>query len=901
MAQGKCKDGFMKKTPYQSDQNKEIPKVYDPKSVEERWYQYWVENGYFNAEVNPDKTPYVIVIPPPNVTAALHMGHAYNNTIQDIFIRFKRKQGYETLWLPGTDHAGIATQNVVEKELSKEGKTRFDLGREKFVERVWQWKEQYGSRIIFQLKKMGCSCDWRRERFTMDEGLSYAVREVFIRLYKKGWIYRGKYIINWCPRCGTAISDEEVEYKDLSGHLWYIKYPMKDSDEFLVVATTRPETMLGDTGVAVHPDDERYQKLIGKTVILPLMNREIPVVADRQVDPEFGTGAVKVTPAHDPNDFIIGQRHQLEQINILNDDGTLNEKTGAYKGLDRFEARKKVLADLEAQGLLLKIEEHRHNVGHCHRCDTIIEPLLSTQWFVKMKELAKPAIEVVKDGRIKFHPAERWYKTYINWLENIRDWCISRQLWWGHRIPIYYCQDCGHEVAAHQMPEKCEKCGSTQFQQDEDVLDTWFSSWLWPFSTLGWPEDTPELKYFYPTSTLVTGPDIIFFWVARMVMAGMEFMKDVPFRDVYLNGIVRDHLGRKMSKSLGNGIDPLDVIEKYSADSMRFTLIMLSSEGQDINLAESHFEMGRNFSNKIWNAYRFLALNLDSRKDNYLDYQENYQLADRWILSRLQKAIEDTTKNLENFRVNDSLNTIYHFFWHEFCDWYLELIKPRIAQDADLSGKETALSIAVHVMKTAMSLLHPYIPFITEEIWNRLKKNDEPSLAISSWPEVRQDLVSEKAEAEMSFIQSLISSVRNIRAEMNVPPANRADLLIKTESAEKKQVIENYAEYIRRLARVNKIEAIGLQQSVKNAAVAVVDNVELFIPLEGLIDFKKERQRLIKEIQRLEGQITGLNKKLSNPNFLQKAPAHVVNQEKEKLVKFGEKLKKLKNNLSHLN
>ncbi len=882
------------------DMTTEIPKVYDPKTVEDRWYQYWVEQGYFNAEVNPERKPYTIVIPPPNVTAALHMGHAYNNTIQDIFIRYKRKQGFEALWLPGTDHAGIATQNVVEKELRKEGKTRFDLGREAFVERVWKWKEQYGNRIIFQLKKMGCSCDWRRERFTMDEGLSRAVREVFIQLYNKGWIYRGKYIINWCPRCGTALSDEEVEYKDLPGRLWYIKYPVKDGGAYLTVATTRPETMLGDTAVAVHPEDERYRDLIGKTVVLPLMEREIPVIADRQVDPEFGTGAVKVTPAHDPNDFQIGLRHELPQVNILNNDGTLNENAKQYVGLDRFEARKKVVADLEAQGLLVKIEEHHHSVGHCHRCHTVIEPLLSEQWFVKMKDLAKPAIEVVKDGRLKFHPAERWLKTYINWLENIRDWCISRQLWWGHRIPVYYCQECGNTVAAQQQPDACEKCGSTNWKQDEDVLDTWFSSWLWPFSTLGWPDDTPDLRYFYPTDTLVTGPDIIFFWVARMVMAGMEFMKDVPFRDVYLNGIVRDHLGRKMSKSLGNGIDPVEIIDKYSADAMRFTLIMLSSEGQDINLAESHFEMGRNFSNKVWNAYRFLAMNLEKPADNYLDYKEHFQLADRWILSRLQRTIEAVGGNLDKFRINDSLSAVYHFFWHEFCDWYLELIKPRLSAEAAPEERETVRAIAVHVMKVSMSLLHPYVPFITEEIWNRLKAKDEPSLVIAPWPQVQESLVNAQDEEEMRFVQEVIGAVRNIRSEMNVPPGRQATVKFKCDNPERVEIISRNQHYIKHLARLTEITPIDRRENVPSAAMAVVEDVEIYVPLEGLIDIEVEKQRLSKEIERLEKQIGGLEKKLSNQQFLEKAPRRVVQQEQEKLQNFRQKLEKLQNNLSQL-
>ncbi len=878
-----------------------IPKTYQPKEIEDKWYQLWLDRGYFNADVNPAKTPYTIVIPPPNVTAALHMGHAYNNTIQDIYIRYRRKQGFEALWLPGTDHAGIATQNVVEKELRRHNKTRFDLGRESFVERVWKWKEQYGNRIIFQLKKMGCSCDWRRERFTMDEGLSRAVQEVFIRLYHKGLIYKGKYIINWCPRCGTALSDEEVEYKEMTGRLWYIKYPLKDSPEFLTVATTRPETMLGDTAVAVHPEDTRFKKFIGKMVILPLMNREIPVIEDRQVDPEFGTGAVKVTPAHDPNDFDIGKRHHLLVVNILNNDGSLNEEAGAYAGLDRFEARKQIISNLENQGLLSKIEEHHHSVGHCQRCDTVVEPWLSEQWFVRMKELAQPAMEVVKDGRLKIHPAERWLKTYINWLENIRDWCISRQLWWGHRIPVYYCANCGETVAALDEPQKCPACGHQEWKQDENVLDTWFSSWLWPFSTLGWPDETPDLKYFYPTDLLVTGPDIIFFWVARMIMAGMEFMQDIPFREVYLNGIIRDHIGRKMSKSLGNGIDPLDIIEKYSADAMRYTLIILSSEGQDINLSESHFEMGRNFSNKIWNAYRFLAMNLEVPADNYPDYRQQFQLADCWILSRLAKTIGEVSRNLDNYRINDSLTAVYHFFWHEFCDWYLELIKPRLSPEADRIQRETARGVAVHVMKTCMNLMHPYIPFITEEIWMKLKNENEDSLVIAQWPRAESHLINEEAEGEMVLVQGVISAVRNIRSEMNVPPGRMAAMKFKTEDETLAGRISQQADYIKQLARVSELELVDRNEKIVAAAVAVLENIEIFVPLAGLIDLDAERSRLSREIERLETQVHGLEKKLLNEQYLSKAPQQVVLQDKEKLKNFSEKLEKFRSNLKLIN
>lgn len=884
----------------QKGKQQDIPKHYNPGTVEDRWYQDWLKHGYFHGEVNPDKTPYTIVIPPPNVTAALHMGHAYNNTIQDIYIRYKRKAGYQALWVPGTDHAGIATQNVVEKELRKEGKTRFDLGRDAFVEQVWKWKEQYGNRIIYQLKKMGCSCDWRRERFTMDDGLYRAVQEVFIRLFNKGLIYRGKYIINWCPRCGTAISDEEVEYAEQAGNLWYIKYPVKESDAYLTVATTRPETMLGDTAVAVHPADNRYKDAIGQTVVLPLMNRKIPVISDRQVDPEFGTGAVKVTPAHDLNDFQIGLRHNLQQINIMGDEGMLNDNAGKYAGMERFAARKKIVADLTKQKLLIKTEDHHHSVGHCHRCDAVIEPLLSEQWFVKMNDLARPAIDVVKEGRLKIHPEERWLKTYIHWLENIRDWCISRQLWWGHRIPVYYCQQCGHMVAAHDQPDACAACGGHHWKQDEDVLDTWFSSWLWPFSTLGWPEQTPELTYFYPTDTLITAPDIIFFWVARMVMAGMEFMNEIPFKDVYMNGIVRDEIGRKMSKSLGNGIDPVEIIDRYSADAMRFTLIMLSAEGQDINLSESHFEMGRNFSNKVWNAYRFLALNLETPRDNYQQYHKQFQLADQWILSRLQQAIKGTTDSLENFRVNDSLQSVYHFFWHEFCDWYLELIKPRLTDDADPAEKEVALNIAVHVLKTSMNLLHPYVPFITEEIWQRLKNEQEPSAVVSQLPEFKEEFISPQAERKMHFIQEIISSIRAIRSEMNVPPAKMANLKYKTADPQRQRLISEYGDYVRHLARISHIEPVEQEEKVAGAAVAVVESVELLVPLAGLIDLELEKSRLNKEIQRLEKQIEGLSKKLANEQFLTKAPDRVVKQEKEKMKNFSNTMEKLYSNLRQL-
>jgi valyl-tRNA synthetase len=878
-----------------------IPKIYDPKQVEDTLYEKWLENGYFNTEVNLKRQPYTIVIPPPNVTAPLHMGHAFNNTIQDILIRFRRKQGYESLWLPGTDHAGIATQNVVEKELRKENLSRHDLGREKFVERIWEWKKKYGDTIIHQLKKMGCSCDWRRENFTMDERYSYVVREAFIRLFNKGWIYRGEYIINWCPRCATALSDEEVEHKTLEGSLWYIKYPLKDLEDSFVVATTRPETMLGDTAVAVHPDDKRYKKYIGKTVILPLLNREIPVIADPQVDPAFGTGVVKVTPAHDPNDFMIGQRHNLPQINIMDEHATLNSNSGRFAGLERFKARQKVVSELKKGELLVKIEKHSHNVGHCHRCHTVVEPYLSKQWFVKMKDLARPAIVVVNEGKIQLHPETRWFKTYINWLENVRDWCISRQLWWGHRIPVYYCNDCNEIMAAHEPPDQCKKCQSTNIHQEEDVLDTWFSSWLWPFATLGWPEETEELKYFYPTSTLVTAPDIIFFWVARMIMAGIEFKGDIPFRDVFLNGIVRDEAGIKMSKSAGNGIDPLEIIDEYSADAMRFTLIFLGSEGQDINLTKSHFEMGRNFSNKIWNAYRFLAMSLEQSRDNYFDYQAEFELADKWILSRLNKTINEVTGNLDDFKINDTLKSIYHFFWDEFCDWYLEFIKPRLYSESSPSAKLTSQVIATYVLKTCMGLLHPFIPFISEEIWQQLKNSNEDTLVTSPWAVSDPSCINDEAEKEMEFIQKVITNIRTIRSEMNVPPSKKAELLYRTSDKGAAKLVNNYSEYIKQLARIETIQTVKAENDLKSTVTAVVDKVEIFIPLAGLIDLDAEKKRLEKETERISKQLIGLEKKLSNQDFLNKAPKEIIKQEKEKMTSFNEKLNKIKLNLQRLN
>jgi len=881
---------------------KEIEKVYDPKKVEEKWYQFWLEGDYFHAEPNPSKQPYTIVIPPPNVTDVLHMGHALNNTIQDILIRFKRMQGFETLWLPGTDHAGIATQNVVERNLQKEGLTRHDLGREKFVERVWEWKERAGSTIIEQLKRLGCSCDWARERFTLDEGLSKAVIEVFVRLYEKGLIYRGQYIINWCPRCQTAISDEEVEHKEYQGSLWYIQYPLKDSKKRITVATTRPETMLGDVAVAVHPKDPRYKGLIGKIAILPIMEREIPIIADELVDPKFGTGAVKVTPAHDPVDFEIGKKHNLKPICVMNGDGRMNENAGKYQGFDRFKCRKALVAELKSRGLLKKIEKHDYAVGHCHRCHTIIEPYLSEQWFVHMKPLAEPALRVVREGRLKFHP-ERWTKVYISWMENIRDWCISRQLWWGHQIPVYYCEDCNHQMVKREKPQICDKCGSTKIRQDEDVLDTWFSSWLWPFSTMGWPEETDELKYFYPTDTLVTGPDIIFFWVARMIMAGLEFMGDIPFKDVYIHGIIRDEQGRKMSKSLGNCIDPLEMIERFSADSVRFSLIMLTSEGQDISLTESKFEMGRNFSNKIWNAYRFLAMNLegDYQVDlNSLLQEKEIELADRWIISRYNATIRQVTQSLERFQFNEALNAFYSFFWHDYCDWYLELIKPRLYRSGDKRSREIALGCASAIMKGSMKLLHPFMPFITEEIWQNLKTREEESLVISEWPKWDEGAIDEVSQERMSLIQEVIRAIRNIRGEMNVPPNKRADVYIKGADAELMEILKGNQGYLENLAKVGNLILDREMEKPRFSASAVVRGLEIFVPLEGLIDIQTERARLTKEVTRIERQLVSLNQKLNNQDFLQKAPKEVVEREKRRKEEYEMTLEKLQKNLASL-
>ncbi len=872
-------------------QQKKLAKTYDPSTVEDRLYNTWMEKGYFRGEIDPEKEPYCIVIPPPNITGQLHMGHALDNTLQDILIRWRRMQGYATLWVPGTDHASIATEVKIVEKLAEEGKTKYDLGREGFLERAWQWKEQYGGRIVEQLKKLGSSLDWSRERFTMDEGCSRAVTEVFIRLYNKGLIYRGDRIINWCPDCQTALSDAEVEHIEQQGNLWHIKYPVKDSDEAVIVATTRPETMLGDTAVAVHPEDERYQHLIGKTVVLPLVNREIPIIADEYVDREFGTGVVKITPAHDPNDFEVGLRHDLEQVKVMNDDGTMNEKAGRYAGMDRYEARKAIVEDLEEQGLLVKIEDHKHNVGHCYRCDTVVEPIVSKQWFVKMKPLAEPAIQAVKDGRIRFVP-ERFEKIYFNWMENVKDWCISRQLWWGHRIPAYYCQGCGKTIVSAEMPEKCDECGSTDFKQDEDVLDTWFSSALWPFSTLGWPDKTEELEYFYPTSVLVTGYDIIFFWVARMIFSGLEHMGDIPFRYVFIHGIVRDSQGRKMSKSLGNGIDPLEVIEKYGADALRLSLVVGISPGNDMRFSWEKVEASRNFANKIWNAARFILMNLENLQKDRPE-KGTLDLADRWIISKYNRLVGEVTENLEKFELGIAVQKLYDFIWGEFCDWYIELTKTRLYGQND-AERETALYTLTYVLSNVLKLLHPFMPFITEEIWQHLPHGDESeSIMISSWPQVNDAEIDLEAEQEMEALMDVIKSVRNIRAEMDVAPSQKAKLILVVDESDK-HIFERGKLYFEKLAYASQVVIQEDEEGIPaSAASAVTAKAQIFIPLEELIDFEKEMERLNKEKQTLEKELARAEGKLSNENFVKKAPAAIVEEERKKKAKYQDMMNKV--------
>ncbi len=879
----------------------ELSKVYQPKEVEPKWNTAWEKAGCFAPKIDSSKKPYTIVIPPPNVTGILHMGHALNNTIQDILIRWKRMQGVPTLWVPGTDHAGIATQNVVEKSLANEKKTRHDLGREAFVKRVWAWKEEYGGTIVRQLKRLGASCDWSRERFTMDEGLSDAVKEVFVRLFEKGLIYRGDYIINWCPRCETALSDEEAPHQELQGHLWYIRYPIeggikspqKGLNPYVVVATTRPETLLGDTGIAVNPKDERYRFLVGKTVLLPILKRKLKVIEDEFVDPAFGTGAVKVTPAHDPNDFVMGQKHGLPPVNVMHPNGTMNEQAGPYKGLDRFECRKRIVADLEKEGLLEKIALHLHAVGHCYRCHTAVEPRLSRQWFVKMKPLAEPAIRVVKEGKVRFHP-ERWTKVYLEWMENIRDWCISRQIWWGHRIPAWYCvgtvackvKECKEPIVSRETPKSCPACGSTNLRQDEDVLDTWFSSWLWPFSTLGWPEKTRDLTYFYPTQTLVTAQEIIFFWVARMIMAGIEFMGKEPFSDVVIHGTVRVEGGKKMSKSLGNVIDPLEIIEQFGADALRFSIIFLAA--QDVYLSNEKFQVGRNFANKIWNAARLILPRLGDKDERGRVATLSLGPSDRWILSRLQRTIQDVTHSLEEFRFNEGANLLYEFFWHEFCDWYLEISKTR--PDAEVAP------ILHEVLETSLRLLHPWMPFVTEELWQRLP-GAKGSLLAAPWPMAELKRLDSPSEKTMNFVMSLSTEIRNLRFEWHVPPTTELDA--KLHESQLPQTLIEFLPFLFLKEKV-KIHFVKDTRKPKGSATLIVDNHPCHVVLEGVIDLEKEKARILTEIEQRKGHHQKTKARLSDQAFLSRAPEEIVQKTRESLKTVEEEIQKLGQALSEL-
>lgn len=875
-----------------------IPKVYDPASVEKKWYEFWEKNRYFHAEPEPGKKPFSIVIPPPNITGKLHMGHALDNTLQDILIRWHRMMGDNTLWMPGYDHAGLATQIKVEEVLKKEeGKTRFDLGREEFVKRVWAWKEEYGDRIINQLKCLGISCDWERKRFTMDEGCSRAVRETFVSLFEKGLIYKGTRITNWCVNCHTALSDIEVEHEDTPGHLWYVRYPVVgEEDTYLTIATTRPETIPGDTAVAVNPEDERYAKLIGKTLRLPILNREIPVIADSYVDTKFGTGAVKITPSHDPNDYEMGLRHNLPEIVVIGKDGVMTEEAGPFAGLERYECRKQIVARLKEEGYLVKIEEHSHAVGHCQRCHNIVEPLVSTQWFVKMQPLVKAAVDCVTDGRTQFVP-ERFTKNYTGWMENIHDWCISRQIWWGHRIPVWYCDDCGEMSASRTDLEKCPKCGSTHIHQDEDALDTWFSSALWPFSTMGWPDNTELLKQFYPTSVLVTGYDIIFFWVARMLIMGMEFMKEIPFEKVFIHGLVRDSQGRKMSKSLGNGIDPLEVIEKYGADTLRFMLITGNTPGNDMRFYWERVEGTRNFANKIWNASRFALMNMEGY-DQYAELAP-YTLADKWILSRLQDTVKDVTGLLERFELGEAGRAIYDFIWSEVCDWYIEIAKPRLYNKEAAAERATAQHVLATVLVSAMKLLHPYMPFITEEIYQCLPHEAE-SIMISKWPVADESLVDPEAERGMNAIMDSIKAIRNMRAEVNANPGKKIPAIMLV-SEDLREVVAHNDSYIKLLGGIDNLELRPLNgEKPENAMAAVVTGIEVYLPLAGLIDVEKETQRLSKELAAMEKDLQRAGGKLNNAGFLAKAPEDVIAKERAKYEELSGKIEAVKKRMAYL-
>ena len=857
--------------------SRELPKIYDPKEVESSIYEMWEKGGYFHAEKSADKKPFTIVMPPPNVTGQLHMGHAMDATLQDTLIRFKRMQGYNALWIPGVDHAGIATQIKVEEELRKEGITRYDLGREKFLEKVWDWKHKYGNRIVEQQKKLGASCDWDRARFTMDEGCSRAVREVFVSLYEKGLIYKGSRIINWCPNCVTALSDAEVEYVDKPGHLWHIRYPLADGSGEVVVATTRPETMLGDSGVCVNPEDERYKAIVGKKVRLPLLNKEIPIVADSYAEMEFGTGCVKMTPAHDPNDFEVGLRHNLEVIRVLDDNGKVNNLGGKYEGMDRYEARKAIVADLEAGGYLVRVEEYSHNVGTCYRCHKDVEPIISAQWFVKMEPLAKEAIRVVKDEETKIVP-DRFSKTYMNWMENVRDWCISRQLWWGHQIPAWTCSDCGHITVSREDATVCEKCGSTHIEREEDVLDTWFSSALWPFETLGWPENTEDLNYFYPTDVLVTGYDIIFFWVARMIFSGGEHTGKTPFHTVLIHGLVRDDKGRKMSKSLGNGIDPLEMIDQYGCDALRMNMVTGNSPGNDMRFYVERTEAMRNFANKLWNASRYVLMNLGPDAKNALPSLEKLEIADKWVLSKLNTLICEVTENLEKYELGVAVQKVYDFIWDTYCDWYIELTKARLYSD-DPSRKETALSVLVYVLDQTLRLLHPFMPFITEEIWQSIPHEGD-ALIVASWPQYRKDLEFKTEQSHMESVMNAIRSIRNRRAEMNVPPSKKAALYI---CAQHREVFQEGIGFMQRLAYADDVVLLDSEpENIDGMVCCTTADAKLYIPMGQLVDVEKEIARIEKELDKAQKNLASIRGKLSNEKFVSRAPEAVVNAEKEK-------------------
>ena len=875
---------------------RELEKNYNPADIETRLYEKWQEKKYFHAEVDKDKKPFTIVMPPPNITGQLHMGHALDNTMQDILIRFKRMQGYSALWVPGTDHASIATEAKIVEAMRKEGITKEEIGREKFLERAWDWKKEYGGRIVKQLKKIGSSADWDRERFTMDEGCSEAVKEVFVKLYNKGQIYKGERIINWCPKCLTSISDAEVEYEDQAGHFWHLRYPLSDGSGFIQMATTRPETMLGDTAVAVNPNDERYKDMVGKTVILPIVHREIPIIADEYVDMEFGTGVVKITPAHDPNDFEVGLRHNLPVINVMTEDAKIVDEYPKYAGMDRYEARKAIVADLEAEGVLVKIEDHSHNVGTCYRCHTTVEPRVSKQWFVKMKELAKPAIDAVKNGDTRFVPPH-FDKTYFHWLEGIRDWCISRQLWWGHQIPAFYCDDCGEMVVTKDAHPVCPKCGKPM-RQDPDTLDTWFSSALWPFSTLGWPEKTEELEYFYPTSVLVTGYDIIFFWVIRMMFSGLEHMGEVPFKTVLIHGLVRDSQGRKMSKSLGNGIDPLEVIDKYGADALRFTLITGNAPGNDMRFYWERVEASRNFANKVWNASRFIMMNLPEEGVKEVS-EEALTDADKWILSKVNTLVKDVTENMEKYELGIAADKLYSFIWEEFCDWYIEMVKPRLYNDAD-ETKTAALYTLQKVLITSLKLLHPYMPFVTEEIFCTLQDKEE-SIMISEWPVYTEKMVFGKEEKAVETIKEAVRNIRNIRAEMNVAPSKKAKVFVVSENEEVRNIFENGKVFFATLGYASEVLIQQDKTGIDEDAVSVlIPNAAIYMPFAELVDIEKEVERLKKEKERLTKELARVNGMLANPNFVNKAPEKKIAEEKEKLENYTQMMARVEERLAHL-